>query len=182
MDSDAGADVLAEHADIRGQAAAGHLFASQNLDQLLLAAGGVLGRKDLEHEGPFTDGRADRGDGLGLVVLDADQYLLRLDQVREDFDARHQFGGFLAHQQVVGGDVRLTLGAVDDQCADVLRRRWGQFDRSGKAGAAEAADSGLTNQFEQHRTLQRTVIGVGLELDPAVLAIAIDDDRIGEHA
>ena len=182
MDSNAGADVLAEHADIRGQAAAGHLFASQNLDQLLLAAGGVLGRKDLEHEGPFTDGRADRGDGLGLVVLDADQYLLRLDQVREDFDARHQFGGFLAHQQVVGGDVRLTLGAVDDQCADALRRRWGQFDRSGKAGAAEAADSGLTNQFEQHRTLQRTVIGVGLEFEPAVLAIAVDDDCVDEHA
>ncbi len=182
MDGNAGADVLAEHADIRRQTTAGHLFASEDLDQLLFAAGGVLGRKDLEHEGALTDGRAHRGDGFGLVVLDADQHVLRLDQVREDFDTRHQFGGFLAHQQIVGGDVRLALGTVDDQRADALCRWRGQLDCRRKACTAEAADTSLTNQLEQRRTLQRTIIEVGLELDPAVLAIAIDDDRIGEHA
>ncbi len=102
--------------------------------------------------------------------------------MREDFDTRHQFGGFLAHQQIVGGDVRLALGTVDDQRADALCRWRGQLDCRRKACTAEAADTSLTNQLEQRRTLQRTIIGVGLELDPAVLAIAIDDDRIGEHA
>ncbi len=182
MDGNAGADVLAEHADVRRQATAGHLFTREDLDQLLLAAGGVLGRKDLEHEGALPDGGAHRGDGLGFVVLDADQHVLRLDQVREDFDTRHQFGGFLAHQQIVGGDVRLALGTVDDQRADALCRWRGQLDCRRKACTAEAADTSLTNQLEQRRTLQRTIIEVGLELDPAVLAIAIDDDRIGEHA
>ena len=47
MDGNAGADVLAEHADVRRQATAGHLFTREDLDQLFLAAGGVLGRKDL---------------------------------------------------------------------------------------------------------------------------------------
>ena len=61
--------------------------------------------------------------------------------------------------------------------------RWrGQLDCRRKACTAEAADTSLTNQLEQRRTLQRTIIEVGLELDSAVLAIAIDDDRIGEHA
>ena len=39
-----GARIVHHHADIRGQAATGHFAARQQLDQLLLTAGGVLGR------------------------------------------------------------------------------------------------------------------------------------------
>ncbi len=182
MDGNAGADVLAEHADIRWQTTAGHLFASEDLDQLLFAAGGVLGRKDLEHEGALTDGRAHRGDGFGLVVLDADQHVLRLDQVREDLDTCYQLGGFFTHQQIVGGDVRLALGAVDDQRADRLGRRGAELYCGGETRATQTIDTGLANQFEQRAALELLVIGLRMQINPFVLAIAVDDDRIGEHA
>ncbi len=182
VDGDAGSDVLAEHADIRRQATTGHLFAGENLDQLLFTAGRILGREDLQGEGALTDGSAHRGDRFGLVVLDADQYFLRLDQVREDLDSRDQLGRLFTHQQVVGGDVGLALGAIDDQRADRLGRRGAELHCGGKAGAAEAADARLANQFEQGGALELTVIRPRLQLDPFVLAIAVYDDCVGEHA
>ena len=182
MDGDAGSDILAEHADIRRQATTGHLFTGEDLDQLPFAAGGVLGRKDLQHEWTLADCRAYGCNRFGLVVLDADQHLLRLDQVREDLDAGHQFGRLFAHQQVVSGDVGLALGAVDDQRADRLGRRWAELHSGGEAGAAEAADAGLANQFEQGRALEFTVIRLRMEVDPFVFTIAVDDDRMGEHS
>ncbi len=182
MDGDAGADVLAEHADIGRQAAAGNLFAGEDLDQLLFATGGVLGGEDLEHIGALANGGAHGGDGFGLVVLDADQHLLRLDQVFEYLDARHQLRRLLAHQQVIGGDIGLAFGAVDDQRANRLRGWRGQLHRGGEAGTAEAVDTSLTDDVQQIGRRQLAVIGVRLQFDPLVPAIAVDDDGRRGHA
>ncbi len=182
VDGDAGSDVLTEHADIRWQATTGHLFSGENLDQLFFTAGRILGREDLQREGALADGRTHRGARFGLVVLDTDQYLLRLNQVREDLDSRDQLGRLVTHQQVIGGDVGLALGAVDDQRADRLGRRRAELHGGGEASAAEAADAGLANQLEQGRALEFAVIRLRMQVDPFVFAIAVDDDRIGEHA
>ncbi len=182
VDGDAGADVLAEHADIRWQATTGHLFSGENLDQLFFAAGRVLGRENLQREGALADGRPHRGDRFGLVVLDTDQYLLRLNQMRENLDTCYQLGGFFTHQQVIGGDVGFALSAVDDQRADRLGRRWAELHGGGEASAAKAADASLANQLEQGRALEFTVIRLRMQVDPFVFAIAVDDDRVSEHA
>jgi len=182
VDGDAGSDVLAEHADIRRQAATGNLFSGENLDQLLFAAGRILGREDLQREGALADGSPHCGDRFGLVVLDADQYLLRLNQVREYLDPRDQLGRLFTHQQVIGGDVGLALGAIDDQRADRLGRRGAELHGGGEAGAAEAADAGLANQLEQGWALEFTVIRLRMQVDPFVFAIVVDDDRVGEYA
>ena len=98
VDGHASADVLAENADIGRQPARGHLDTGENLDQLFLAAGGVLGGKHPHLVAALAAGVAHRGDGLGLVVLDADQHLIGLDQLHQDIDAGNQFAGALTHQ------------------------------------------------------------------------------------
>jgi hypothetical protein len=46
-----------------------------------------------------AESRAQRSDGLGLVVLDTDEDLIRLHQVREDPRTADHRGGALAHQR-----------------------------------------------------------------------------------
>ena len=182
VDRDAGADVLAEHANIGGQAAAWHFFAGENLDQLFFTAGRVLGRKHLEYEGAVADGSTHGFDGFGLVVLNADQHLLWLDQVFEYLDAGDQLCCFLAHQQVIGSDVGLALGAVDDQCVDRLGRRCGELHGGREASAAEAADTRLVNHVQQLLGWQLAIVGMRLQFDPLISAITVDDNRRGAHA
>ncbi|MCY1532733.1 hypothetical protein D9M68_680210 [compost metagenome] len=161
MDGFAGADVLAEDADIRRQAAAGYFDAGEDLDQLLLAARGVFGRKDPQLIAALAQGRAQCGYGFGLVVLDADQHLVRLDQLGEDVDAGDQLFGALAHQQIVGGDIGFALGAVDHQGMDLLGRPGVELDRRGEAGAAQAADPGLADHLQQVAVWQMAVVRAG---------------------
>ena len=176
MDGHAGADVLAEHADVGRQAAAGHFAAGENLDQLLLATGGVLGGEDFQVVAAPAEGRAHGGDGRGFVVFDADQHRVRLKQLHQDVDAADQRVGLFAHQQIVGADVRLALGAVDDQGVNLLLRAGGEFDRRGETGAAETADAGLADFFQQRGGVQLAIVRAGLQGGPLLQAIAVEDD------
>jgi hypothetical protein len=67
------ADVLADHADICGQAAGGHFAPGQNLDKLLFAAGGVFGRKADDLNARAFRRFLHHSQGFRLVVLNADQ-------------------------------------------------------------------------------------------------------------
>jgi hypothetical protein len=154
-----GAGIGAQNADIDRALAARHFLAREQLDQLLLAAAGIQDwyRNHFKAR-VFSKVRATasglhRRDGLGLVVLDADQDFFRLHQVRHDFDARHDFGCAFAHQQVVGGDPGFALGAVQDQGLDLLLAGI-EFDVGGEHRAAQADDAGIAQQGA-HR------IGVG---------------------
>src|SRR5690606_32547424 len=120
-----------------------------DLDQLTFAAGGVFGGEHLDHKGPFAHRGAHGGDGFRLVVLDADQHLFGLQQMGKDFDAGDQLDGFFAHQQIVSSDVRLALGTVDDQRADLLAGPHTEFYRTGKTGSAQTVDTGVTNDLQQ---------------------------------
>ncbi len=86
VDRQQGAHVLADHAKVGGQTAAGHFLAGQNLDQLLFTAGGVLGRKGNNLHGALANRRAHGLRGFGLVVLNADQHLLGLQHMHQNLE------------------------------------------------------------------------------------------------
>ena len=176
MDGHTGTDVLADDADIGRQTTAGHFPAGENLDQLFLATGRVLGREHLERVAAFGQRGAHGGDGFWLVVLDTDQHFIGLDQLHQNVDAGNQLGGVLAHQQVIGGDVGLALGAVDHQGMNLLRRAGLEFDGGGETGAAEAVDAGIADFRQQRFTVQLAVVRAGRQLAPLILAVAVEHD------
>ena len=174
VDRQQGAYVLADHADVGGQAATGHLFTCQYLDQLLLTARGVFGREDHDlHAVARANGLAHRCDGLWLVVLNADQHLLWVQNMLKYLDTRNDLLGVVTHGTVVGRDVRLTLGAINDQRMNFLLGARLEFDRGREARTAQAADACLTDNFQQGRGLQALVITHWAEFTPLILAIHV---------
>src|SRR5690606_22543116 len=172
-----GAHVLAEHADVRREPAAGYLTAGQDLDQLLLAPRRVFGGY-LDNADRFALGRsAHRGDRLGLVVLDADQYPFGVENVAKYLNAGDDLRCVMAHAHVVGGDVGLALRGVDHQRVDAVVRARQQLGCRRKAGPAQAADAGGVDQVQQRDRFQAAPAGGRLQLCPAVLAVAVENDR-----
>ena len=82
----------------------------------------------------------------------------------------------LAHEQVVGADVGLAFGAVHHQRMDLFRRARGELGRGGEAGAAETADAGRADAFEQRQRTFGAEVRAGMQLGPALQAVAGDDD------
>ena len=115
MDRNQCADVLAEHADIRGQASAGYFLAGENLDQLLFATGGVLGGEFDHLHGLVADGCTHGGNGFRLVVFDADQHLIRVQDMHQDLDPGDDFSCLVTHRSIVSGDIGLALCGIDNQ-------------------------------------------------------------------
>ena len=99
----------------------------------------------------------------------------------EYLDAGDHLRGFLAHQQIVGGDIGFALGAIDDQRTNGLRGRCGQLHRSRKARAAEATDSGFADDVQQLGRWQLAVVRSRLQLGPFVVTVGFDDNGGGEH-
>ena len=54
-------------------------------------------------------------DGLRFIILNTNQHLLRLQDMREDLDPFKDLRRTVLHQTIVCGDIRLTLGSVDNQ-------------------------------------------------------------------
>ena len=85
VDGGAGRGVEHGAADVGGQAAGGHAAARDGLDELLFRAlrvadAAAAGRCRPQHGG-------NGGDGLGLVLLDADGGALRLQDLQDDAQA-----------------------------------------------------------------------------------------------
>ncbi len=171
-----GADVLAQDADVRRQAVRRDFPAGEQLDQLALAARGIAGRQGDDAIGPFTEGGAEGGDGFRFVVLDANQHLFGAQDLHQDIDAAQHLRGALAHEQVVGADVGLAFGAVHHQRMDLVRRARGELGGGGEAGAAETADAGRADTFEQRQRAFGAEVRAGMQLGPALQAVAGDDD------
>ena len=112
---------------------------------------------------------------FGLVVLDADQYAFRLEQIAEDADAAHDFLGALAHQQVVASHERLTFGAVDNQCVHRHRFGWRQFGVRREYRTAESDDAEIAQDLAHLLGFKRRVIE-RRAFDPLVTAVGFDDD------
>lgn len=136
-----GTHVLAENADIRRDAATGHLDIGQQLDQLALPSGGVFGRHHHQIDGQITvlECSLQSVDGVGLVVLDADHHVAGAHQVGDHLDAADHLVGVFTQQHVIGGDVGLTLRGVDDQGVDDMVIPQVEFHIRGEAGTAMPA-------------------------------------------
>ena len=118
------ADVLHESADAHVRLAGFDLEASHGLDQHLLGALRILHRKredsDIEIVRRCAPQRFDR---VGLVPLDTDDRAARSQRVEHDAEPEPHALGVFDHDAMVGRQVRLALGAVEDDRVD-LEVRW----------------------------------------------------------
>ena len=113
--------VLHQYANIRRAATVGHLFTGQNLRQLLRTAGRVFRRDDAQADTVAAcQHRTHHRNGLRFIVLNANQHLLRLQDVRQDLNTFNNLRRAVLHQAIVCGDVRFAFCGVNDQCINFV--------------------------------------------------------------
>src|SRR5690606_3289508 len=100
-----GADVAAQDADVGRASAPWDLLAGDDVDQLLLATGGVAPRNDHRFDVGAGGSRQNGRDRGGFAVLGGDHTVARLHDVLEDAYTRDDVGGALDHERLVRGDV-----------------------------------------------------------------------------
>ncbi len=170
-----GADVLHQHADIGGTPAVRHLFAGEDLCQLFRAARRVFGRDNAQRNVVRScQHRPQHGDRLGFVIFNANQHLARLQNMRKDANAFHHLCRAILHQTVIGGDVRLALGGVNDQRVDFIAAAM-QFVAGREARAAKTSDARLMNTLNQRLAAAGAVITPAVALDPLILAVGVNE-------
>ena len=170
-----GGGVAHHAANVSRQLAAGDSAAHDLLDEHLLSALGVLGLGSADADIVVrSDLFFHQSDGIGLVVLDEDDALRSADGLHHGAQTEDDVIGVLQHDAVVGGQVRLTLGAVDQHGIDGLAGL--QLDIGGEGSAAHAHDALLlddVNDLVGSQLFQRLVGHDGLM--KGVLAIVLDD-------
>ena len=175
LDGEGGADVLHQYADSGGVLTVRHFLAGQNFGQLLGAAGRVFGRDDAQRNAGLAAQRLfQRRDCLRFIVFDADQRELGLQNVLQDLRAFNDLIGMFLHQTVVGGNVRLTLGGVEDQRFHAAHAAL-QFAGGRKTCAAQAGDASLMNTLNQFRGGRLAIVRHRIALAPAVFPVCLDN-------
>ena len=191
-----GADDVA--ADARRQTAGLDLTVRDGLDLQLLAALGVL---DLLGHDLHAVLRGVLGveqiDRVLLVLLDAVVGLVETGGDAGKLDALEELLRMQTHGPVVAVEVRLALGAVDDERVD-LAQTAADLERGGEHGAAHADDAGVANAREngflilQLRLGQRGQIGTwgvlivifdyhGRDVVPQGMGSRLDGDDLAGH-
>ena len=118
---------------------------------------------------------------LRLIVFDTNHAALGADNLQQNLGASNDLVGAFAHQHVIGGDVWLALGTVENQRVDGALAGV-QFHRGRKACATHAGNATLTDVLNQlvvvelGKMLYARFIQQALALTPAVFAITLDDD------
>ena len=113
-----------------------HFAAGAGLDERFLGALRVAHGQALDLDALHLAGqRGEQVDTLGLVALDADDAVRDLAVLHDSGDAGDDRVAALHHLAAVGGQVRLTLGRVDEQRVDGVGR---QLDVGREARAADA--------------------------------------------
>ncbi len=175
LDGEGGANVLHQNANSRGVLAVRHFLAGQNFGQLLGAAGRVFGGDDAQpNAGLPAQRQFQRRDCLRFVVFDADQRELGLQNVLQDLRAFNDLIGMFLHQAVVGGDVRLALGGVEDQRFHAAHAAL-QLAGGRETGAAQTGNTGLMNTLNQFRDRGLTIVRHRIALAPAVFPVCLDN-------
>ena len=131
------------------------------------------------------------GDGLGLVVLDADDGLGSAGGDKGALNADHTLLGALQDDAVVGGDVRFAFGGVDDEVFALLLGLEHILDVRGEAGTAQTHDAAVFHTGDDLVFAQLDVaddVGGGVDALVPLVAFAVDDDGgflvagdIGDH-
>ena len=146
---DSGAGGYVEHGAAygSGKSAGRDKPARDRLDELLFRALGVTDPQG-QHLHVPVGGGTDSLNGLGLILFDTDGRALRLQNLLDDPQAPQDTLRALPHQAVVGGDVGLALGAVDDDCVH-LAQAGGELHIRREARAAHAGDARLMDDGDQ---------------------------------
>ncbi len=175
-----GGHVETDDADFGGNAVGGHLLPGKHLDELLFPAHGIAGGHADHPRGievRFGHCLAHGGNGLGLVVLDADEAFAGVHHVHEHADALDDAIRLVAHEQVVAGDVGLALGTVDHQGVDVAVRAGVDLDAGGKGGSPQPHDARPADALAQHGAVQFLEPGQGFrQFAPFVPAVGFQHD------
>jgi hypothetical protein len=120
-----------------------HLTADDGIDELLLAALRVFLCQRYHHDTWVGSSfRVMRTDGLRLDLLDAYITFVDLHGGHEQLQAHKNLIGMFHHQPVVGGDVGLTLHAVEDDTLGLGRGRRHELDMGGESGTAHTGHTG----------------------------------------
>src|SRR5699024_652813 len=103
------------------------------------------------------------------------------DGLHENAGALDDALALLQHEPVVGGDVRLALGGVDDEGAHLPEAR-ADLHMGGEAGAAHTGETGLADDVHDLPGGTRLIVGMGRELRAeGVLEVIFNDHRV-HHA
>ncbi len=152
-----------------------HLLAGEDLRQLFRTAGGVFGGDDPQHNiVRISQHRPQHRNGLRLVIFDADQYLTRLENLREDTNTLDDLRGTVLHQAIVSGNVRLAFGGINNQRFDFIAAAL-QFIAGWEARAAEARHAKLMDALNQLGAGAGAIVAPAVALNPAVFTVGIDN-------
>ena len=148
------------------------------VEQHLLGALGIdaVKRHDLDR-GVVLEARGQLLDGVGLVLFDADDILLGLQELLEQGDPLFDQIAAFEHDAVVAGDEWLALRAVNENGVDVALLRGGELGPHGEGRAAESHHAAFAHALEE-------LVEVGRLRDLQIraffhLAVALDADGRG---
>ncbi|MNP44767.1 hypothetical protein D3C76_1386430 [compost metagenome] len=79
------------------------------------------------------------------------------------------------HQTVVGGDIRLALGGIDDQGLYLIAAA-AQFGSGWEARAAQTSHAKLMDALDQRLATLRAIIAPAVAIDPAVFTVCFNSD------
>ncbi len=153
-----------------------HLFTGQNLRELFRTARRVFGRDDAQAN--IVAARqhcTQHGDRLRFVIFNADQHFAGLQNVREDTNAFHHLRSAVLHQTIVCGNVRFTLGGVDNQRLDFVAAT-AQFSARREPCATQPGHAELMNTFNERLTAMSAIIAPAITFDPAVFTVGFNDN------
>ena len=175
LDGKRGADVLHQHADIRGATAMRHLFAGQDLGELFSAARRVFGRDHAQANFMLAvQHGAHHRDRLRLVIFDADQHFARLKNMRKNTHTVDNLRGAILHQAVIGGDIWLALRGIDNQRFDFIAAAL-KLSAGRESRAAKPCDAELMNTFDQRFAAAALVVAPAVAGNPPVFAVGVDN-------
>src|SRR5690625_7439437 len=141
--------VMTHNTDVGGDLSTGYFLTGENLNQLFLTARRVFSGKRAHLYFGTGGGFAQGGDGVGLVVFHAHQYMLGMV---EQFGQYQRPGDYIfvagLHQNVIGRDVGFALSADDDQSVYLMIVARIELDRCGITGATEPGNARCPNSAQ----------------------------------
>jgi hypothetical protein len=169
------AHVVDQNLEVQRQAALGNLTVKDGVDEHLLRPLRILDAQGDDFD--VGGSRAQRGDGVGLVLLHTDGRTARPDPVADDLGAAHHRSRPFDHDPVVAGEIGLALTAVDHDELHALAFRHLELHVAGEGRAAETHQTRELYPIRHLRGRQAHRIDGGRLGQPlAVVGIGLDHD------
>ena len=118
---------------------------------------------------------AQHGNGLRFVIFNTNQHVARLQDVREDTDTFHYLCSTVLHQTVIGGDIWLALGGIDDQRLNFIAAA-AQFGARREPCTTQTGNAELMNAFDKCFTTLGAVVAPAVTVYPAIFTVGFNND------